>query len=252
MRRLKHSVIVVLVLISALAAIVSPAFATPNLTASSGNGEQRPHSTDAIAPFITPSTNTRSLYTGFSSTLTIGITAVNLTISCTTATISGYVSITHTQLRITSMSFGDRGGSCVATPAGTVDDHPIICTTSSEHPWYLHIKAVDAARRSASGTMNITGGDTGVSGCYFRHTINTGNSSLISIEPNQSCRPTVTGGATTYTWTGITGSLTLNCSAIATVRFFLNAVAAPTSIRGTYTLRPDTSRDGVLTVTPAS
>jgi hypothetical protein len=242
MRTLRGRLTVALVLVSALAVVASPAFATPNLTASSGTDTAVPH-LRAVAPFITPSGSTRSSYTGQSSDTAVSLPLLGATVSCTTANLSGYVSSTHTQMRITSLSFGD-GGSCTMRPVGTVDSVPITCTASSGRPWHFHVRSVNGASRSASGTINTT------SSCVISLTVS-GRAITTTVDSNQSCRPAGTGLANHYTWTGATGSLVVNCRVTVTVTGALRASTTAT-LTGTFTFRNDLRLDPILTVTSSS
>jgi hypothetical protein len=236
MKALRGSVLVALVLISALVVIASPAFATPNLTASSGN--------TAVAPFITPQTNTRSLYTGSATNSSLSIAGVD-TISCTTSRVSGYASTTHTQVRLTDLTFGT-GGSCRAG-LGTVVS-PISCLADSRTPWFLHVSSIvsgGGARGSATGTVSITTTCTVLIRTLF-------GDQRVVVDSGQSCRNPA-GGGVTYTWdTGTRRSqLVVNCDLIVTLRGVRNESRTAT-FTGTYDVRPDTARDATLSVTAAS
>jgi hypothetical protein len=246
MKAFRGSVLAALVLLSALVVVVSPAFATPNLTASSGNDLplSGAHSRAAVAPFITPSTNTRSLYTGLSTDSSFSIPSLGAVLTCREAHVSGYASTTHTQIRLTSVSFGNIADSRNCTSnIGTIDVQPITCTATSRVPWYLHARVANAATRSASGTVNLT------SSCTIRMTIG-GAAQVISVDANQSCRVGARSTGVFYTWTA-PPSILVDCEVQSTLRGVVTASAA-TQFRGTYTIRPDTRRDATLTVTATS
>jgi hypothetical protein len=251
MRSIRRSALVALVLVSALVVVASPAFATPNLTASSGNRSPVPpntHSPDAVAPFITPSTNTRSLYTAYSTDSQFVLAALGVTLSCVDSNVSGYATITHTQFRLTSISFGNGRDprNCTVRPAGTVDVQPITCTATSRDPWFFHVRASEDTllRRSASGTINTT------SSCTVRTTIG-GTADAISVDANQSCRPGPSGIAVLYTWAGGRESLVIDCVFVVTISGGVR-LSTTANFRGTYTIRPDTRTDASLTVTSSS
>jgi hypothetical protein len=240
MKAFRGSVVVALLLASVLVVVASPAFATPNLTASSGDDATRPHARAAVAPFITPSTNTRSPSVGTDPTtiLTLGGTSV----MCRTSRAFFYVTTTHTQARITSLSFGDaRGRTCSTTGGGTVDGDVISSTATSNAPWHAHVRINDARLRSASGTVNVSSAVT------FIVTIPLLVSSCQFTVPAQSVAATLT----------YRGPVTL----IVDDRTVVTNVVA---IRGTcprsglarfdatYTVTPGTPADAPLTVTSSS
>ena len=235
MSKWRATLIVALALVSALIAVASPAFATPNLTASSG--------TRAVSPFITPIGNTRSLSIGSSTDSQFALPSLGVTVSCTTSTVAGYVdAATRTQIRVTSISFGDRGGRCRVSPSGTVDNRPdITCTATSANPWFLHTRNLPSAT-SAGGTINPT------SSCVVRVTV-IGISATVTLDARQSCRANAGAGNNEYTWNRVTrvNSLVVNCALTTTVS---NPRSSPSStLRGTYTVRPVTSGDAQMTVT---
>jgi hypothetical protein len=233
----KSILIMALALVSGLVAIASPAFATPNLTASSG--------TRAVSPFITPIGSTRSLSIGSSTDSQIALPSLGATVSCTTSTVAGYVdTATNTQLRLTSVSFGNNRGSCRVSPAGTVDNRPdITCTATSANPWFLHASSLPGGT-SARGTVNPT------SSCVVRVTI-IGVSVTVTLDARQSCRASAGAGANQYTWNTVTrvGSLVVDCTMTATVSSSRSSNSS--TFRGTYTIRPITARDALMTVTAA-
>jgi hypothetical protein len=236
MRWLRSSGIVALACLSALVVVGPPAFATPNITASSG--------TSPVSPFITPIGNTRSASTARSTDSAFSLPSIGVTMSCTTSTVSGYVDTTHTQLRLTSVSFGggDARRNCRVTPAGTIDNRPdITCTATSANPWFLHVKNTNAATRSSSGTINPT------SACTILMTFG-GVPTTIVVDANQSCRTNVGGG---NNYTQATRRLSIICSVLTTIRGATRASTTST-FAGNYNVTPDTRRDGLLTVTAAS
>ncbi len=146
-----------LLLISAVAIVASPAFATPNITASSG--------TRAVAPFITPIGD--SARSNIIATSTDWRFTAGAIIRCRTARFGGFIGATHTQATITSVTFGDgRAGNCDdtsggfsgvvrngGTSAGQLDSIDGGATTT--RPWFLHVRRFTAADGSSSGTINI-------------------------------------------------------------------------------------------------
>jgi hypothetical protein len=147
MKSLRHGILLALVLVGTAVAVAAPAFATPNLTASSGTGP--------VAPFITPMGNTRNSSSDAISTnfrYTIGTIAFQ----CRTASLAGYVTTTHTQMRITSARFGDgRGGTCTSN-IGLGIDGDSIAGSSSARPWHLHFSQIGAGNSSGTGTLNLS------------------------------------------------------------------------------------------------
>jgi hypothetical protein len=233
LRILKISALVMLVSFLALVAIGSPAFATPNITASSG--------TRAVSPFLTPIGNTRSQSTAVSTNSSYAITGV-LTLSCAIAKASGYVTGTHTQVRLTSLAFGDgRPGSCTTGPSITLDGNYFSCTATSADPWFLHAKTFDG-RDSTTGTSNNP------STCSYKFTLGGFNNSCIaSVDTNQSYSATYTQRATSLSVTG---------RAVLTIRPIGATCGATGSFNamftGDFTFRPDTPRDTRVTVTRTS
>ena len=191
--RFRNGVLVALVLASALAVVVSPAFATPNITASSGTRSADIQRAGAVTPFITPSTNTRSEYSGVAPGTRPSLTVPAVgAVECDTSNVSGYASTTHTQIRITSVTFSrncrvaDRpGGSRIGK---SLDTPNISCAVDSFTPWFVHVRDV-RANSSSSGTVNLVPSSMGggrVEVCTVRITV--GGSIVISVDPNQSCR----------------------------------------------------------------
>ena len=234
MKAWRSGILVVLVLISAGVLVSSPAFATPNLTASSGN---RP-----VAPFITPLGNTRDsssrgvVVSPETARLTLGGT----NISCRTANAIGYVTVTNTQLRLTSMKFGDgRGGTCTISTGGTIDNDMIIGGASSINPWHLHVRSNDAANRSAAGTINI-------STSFSFSATNGGVSCDFTVSARQSVAVTYTYGTTSLV---VDGTLTVGVRGVTNPLRLCPASGAG-SFRATYTVRPDTTRDRITVTNP--
>jgi hypothetical protein len=233
MRLARHAVLLALVLAATAAAIAVPAFATPNITASSG--------TRAVAPFVTPIGNTlTSSSTAFSTDSRFGLGGAEFT--CRTASMTGYVAATHTQLRLTSVTFGDgRGSTCFWSGGWTFDGDSINGGASSVNPWHLHFKTHDAPTRSGQGTINISR--------TFSFVITTGTGA--------SCDFTVAGGqslATTYTYSttslAVDGSFTVGIRGI-TDPLRVCPAGGTMTLRATYTIRPTTASHR-LTVTSAS
>ncbi len=236
MRLARNSVLIIVALAFTLVTLTSPAFATPNLTASSGSS--------AVAPFVTPITNSRSQYTFRAQNVSIPLMTVNETVTCAASAFVGYVDTTHTNVRITSLSFS----MCrVDSGNGSVDNNgTITCRASTTKPWFLAIRTVDAARRSASGSINIPAASDI---CEFTVTIFRGVSIKVGFDPAQSCLPVARSSGNTYTWA--TRSLQITCGMRITVSGAI-AFTGTTPISGTFTGRPDTARDGSLIITAAS
>jgi hypothetical protein len=246
MKSVRNSLLAMLMLAAAAAVAASPAFATPNLTASSGNNTplSGPHSRAAVAPYITESTGSNSLFTGVSSDAQVILPSLGVTVRCREAHISGYASTTHTQVRLTSVSFGNvADASNCTSSAGTVDVQPITCTATTQNPWYLHFRAVNAGARSASGTINLT------SSCTIRMTV-LASALVVSFDGNQSCRAGPRGMGIVYTWNP-SPSLLVDCEMVATFRGTIN-LSSTIQLRATYTLRPDTRFHPIITVTSSS
>ncbi len=233
MRLVRPGVLFALVLVGTVAVIATPAFATPNITASSG--------TRPVTPFITPMGNTRDSSSRASSidfTLSFG----GASLACRTAGLTGYVAITHTQLRVTSLLFGDgRGATCTGTGGMTVDGDSIVSGASSANPWHLHLKTNNAPTRSATGTLNSS------SIFSFTLTVGGGSSCIVTVAGPQSL-------PVTYTYT--TTSLVLNGSLPVVVMgvtdpLRLCPAGGTWTVRATYTFRPGTQNHR-LVVTTAS
>jgi hypothetical protein len=246
MNALRSSMLVVVVLVSVAAVVVAPAFATPQITASSG--------TRAVSPFITPvqarSPAQNSESTAVSTNLRIGFAALGINIVCNEAHFSGYVdTATHTQLRMTSVSFGNRtAGSCRVDPlGGTITNTTITCTATTRAPWSLHIRTIDSAT-SSRGSINLT------SACTFVMNIGTARCRL-TMAPGQSMSPvTYTSAAATrrltISETGSTLRVTIVDNGGASRCSLTGSFAS--NITGDYALTPDTRTDTVLAVTAGS
>jgi hypothetical protein len=226
MKAIRLGALVALLLITAAVVLASPAFATPNITASSGtvNGESA-HRAGAVAPFITPSGDTiRSsiTFTGTGSSFRIG----SFSVTCV-VTGSGYVTVTHTQVRITTISFT----GCTDTFGGrpTVDSS----CANSVTPWFLHVKTLNAG--SSTGTVNI---------CRV---------SILLTSPVR-CTYTVGPQSVDVTFTNTDTSLTVNDASVANTLDAGSSGLCPTGAadqRGVITARTDTRTDD-LRVTPTS
>lgn len=243
MSAMKRSVLIAFALLSAVVVVASPAFATPNITASSG--------TRAVAPFITPITSTRSQFTGSARDTRLTIDAVFSTIECTTTIVSGYVDTTHTQARITSLSFGNRSGrDCVVRTglgSGTVNADEITCTATSANPWLLHMRARNGASTTSwDGTINNT------SSCSFAITVG-GSTCDFTIPAGQSIAVRYTN---TRARLEVSALSSRTSSFLIRVRNF-SGCSIPdgiysATIVSTYIIRVDTARDRAPTVTAAS
>ncbi len=146
-KALRTWALVGLVLLSVLVVVASPAFATPDLTASSG--------TRVVAPFITPvGDSARSNIIASSIDLRF-VFPSGIVIRCRTATFGGFVGSTHTQITITSFTYGNGApGACDSGGFGNSTSIDGGATTTS--PWFLHVRSFQAANGSASGTINVT------------------------------------------------------------------------------------------------
>ena len=145
--RTRALALVVLLLVSAMVVVASPAFATPNLTASSG--------TRTVAPFITPVGDSARSNIIATSTDSRFVFPAGIVIRCRTATFGGFVGSTHTQVAITSFTYGNGApGACDAGGFGANTSIDGGATTTA--PWFLHIRSFQAGNGSASGTINVT------------------------------------------------------------------------------------------------
>jgi hypothetical protein len=239
MMSLKRSVLLALMLMSVVVVAASPAFATPNITASSGS---RP-----VSPFVTPIGNTSTSSSDGLSTdsrLSIGGTDV----ACRTANARGYVDVTHTNVKLTSVTFGDgRGGTCSATGGGRVDGDSIDGGATSARPWHLHVRTVDAATRSATGTVNTSSAVTFVVTVPIA-----GASCQFTVPAGQSVPAVYTFGNTSL---AVDGTVTTN---IVPVRDPIRVCprSGTATYRATYTIRPSPAplgtRNSRLSVTAVS
>ncbi len=245
MKVFTRSALVALILVVAAVIVASPAFATPRLTTSTGNA--------AVSPFITPITPTTSSFTGRSSDSVLAIDlplGLSARVQCRTAIASGYVSTTHTQARITSLSFGDGGGdsltNCVVrTPFGdgTVDRDSVTCTATSRAPWHLHVRSTPDGGRSWDGTVNTS------SPCTFVTTAPRASSCRITVDANQSI---------SARYTNANGTLELDRTSVLVVTVVnvsgcrISDGSYTATFTGRYTIRPDTRNDARPTVTAIS
>jgi hypothetical protein len=239
MRAVRSSVLVALVLASAIATVVSPAFATPNLSASSG--------TSAVAPFITPVTSTTSLFTGRTGDLVMSIDSLGVSATCRTSVVSGYVGSTHTQARLTSIVFGSgaRGDCSVRTPGGngTIDNDRVSCAVNSTTPGFFGVQnLIRGVSWQAWMWMNA---------CFYFTTVG-----------GMSCRVDVPGQWVIGTFTSNRSQIELSNAAtpgssssqvsITDVRGCLLTGRFTGTIAATFVVRPDTRRDSLPTITAAS
>jgi hypothetical protein len=242
----RSSVVVALVLASVLVIVAAPAFATPFLTASSGtrNGEPN-HRAGAVAPFITPSSGSNSQWTARSTDAQMTLPLLRLTLSCRASRISGYSSITHTEARLTSVSFGDGSRTSCTINGSAVDS--IGCTATTRSPWHLHITGVNSSSGERTAQFGTAVGSINVSSpCVFR-----ASGSNVTIDGGQSCLPDGSLGALTYTWNVRTGvaALQVSCDLIVTIQFVGSATANLTAL---YNIRSDTLRSTIPSITSAS
>ena len=234
MKVMKAGVLIALVLVSAVVVVASPAFATPNITASSG--------TRAVAPFITPLGNTTtssitapSTDSSFATRARDGRTPATLT--CRDTRSSGYVDTsTHTQGRITRLDFTN----CRSDELGA--GVSVTTTASSANPFFLHVRSGPDANGNSTGTFNIpTNGSITVT---------------VTVFGIRACSFSVGPQSVRVTFNNTTTILTVNDSTIR----FSNTTAINDSCpddrllarqTGTFNLRADTTRDDIR-VTAAS
>jgi hypothetical protein len=135
MKAIRSGLLAALVLVTAVVVIASPAFATPNITASSG--------TRAVSPFFTPIGSTTSASAGFSTDFRFNFDGT-FSVTCRRAIAWFYVPATHTQGLVTSLRFGEPGRSPTECGVnfifgGTIEGTQIIDpTTNSTTPSRLH------------------------------------------------------------------------------------------------------------------
>jgi hypothetical protein len=226
MKALKAGVLAALVLVSAVVVVASPAFATPNITASSGSG--------AVAPFITPIGNTTnssingvSTDSGFVFVLPGGI---RMRILCADSTARGYVVQTHTRGLVTSLTFS----SCTSGLGGAVT---VATSASSTRPWFLHVRS--SSGDSSTGSVEIpSSGSATITTSVPRCTIVFSPQSIFGTFTHNSRSLVINDPTMAFTLTAGSGA---SCPSPAT----------PPSQFGSYTLRPSTARDDIG-VTPAS
>jgi hypothetical protein len=245
---MRRSFLVAMASVSVLVAVGSPAFATPNLTDSSGSSP--------VAPFITPIGTTRSQFTGRSSDSSFFIPTIAAVIECRTAIMSGYVGSTHTRARITSLSFGNRSASdCdvrVSDGAfsGVIVGDEITCLAAgdaSTRPWFLHVTS-NPSGGSATVTLNVPPA-TAANTCTFTVRIDSMRRECrFSFANEQSIRgSSYTNGRSQLVIFDNTVQATSSdgpartCGIIGPVRVVF---------RGTYTFSPDTATDKRNHVTP--
>jgi hypothetical protein len=153
MSRFGHLALLALLLVSAVIVVVSPAFATPKLTTSTGT---RPDG-GAVSPYFTPigsatsSITINQSYGGSrrgSSFVGRDKDANVVGFTCDEVRGSGHVLATHTRLRITSLAFG----RC------TVDGQPaslsVTFSANATTPCFLHLRRGTAP--SWEGTLELT------------------------------------------------------------------------------------------------
>ena len=226
MKICKTGILVVLLLVTALATVAVPAFATPFFTISTGS---RP-----VSPFYTPIGNTTtSTISGsssdwrFSSAAPLGVV---VTISCTDSKMTGYVPITHTNGNVTSLTIA----TCRSSIGGRVT---VTTTASSARPWFLHMSTVRLG--SSEGVLEIPPG---------------GSANIRTDSPR--CTITVGPQSIDDSFTNANTSLVVNDTSMAFTlaagdSFLCPIPGTPATQTGTYTLRPATARDD-LRVTATS
>ncbi len=244
---LRRGLLSIMVIGSVGAVVGSPAFATPTLTGSTGTAIGG----GAVAPFVTPSASTRSLFTARSTNAVLKIETVGgvlvATITCRTNVLSGYVSTTHTRIRITSLSFGDGGmaDDCSMRTGlgnGPVDRDHITCVVGSNMPWYLNLKTAAGA-----GTVTAT------TSCAFTFTMPPGSSCRVTLDAGQSFPAQYSSSGRSFAVISFGGSssFTLTLTNISTCGLFPIGSYIGT-LTGTYPITPDTRRDSVPILTSAS
>jgi hypothetical protein len=239
MGALRGSVLVALVSLTVVVVLASPAFATPALTASSGSG--------VVQPFITPVTSTTSPYTFRATNWRLTLLSQGITVACNTAQMSLYVGSTHTQARITSASFGTgAGGSCGVVWAmgnGTVDGNSITCDASSVNPWFWHVRESDGGSPiSWNGSLNVT------TPCSFVVTAPRGSSCLLTLMATSI--PSRYTNALSQLEFDRTSTARVSVADVRGCRMVVGTFNS--TFEGTFRGRPDTVRDGNLTITAAS
>ena len=246
MKIARNGMLVVVILVSA-AVIVSPAFATPNITASSG--------TRAVAPFITPiGDSARSNIVGTSTDLRYA-SAGGAAMRCRNSIIGGFIGSTHTQITITSAVFGNgavgncditsagfsgvvRGGGGLAS-AGTLDS--ISGTATTTRPWFLHFRRGPDGGGSSVGTMNMPSG---------------ASSAFSSTDTvfGLVCQYTFAAQSVDVTYTNATRLLVISDSTVLYTETSGNSGCSASGnarLNATFALRAATARDA-LTVTAGS
>jgi hypothetical protein len=160
-RGLRTSVLALLLVASAVVVVASPAFATPRLTVSTGTAARPDNS--AVSPFITPIGNSETSgltitnrYTSRrgSSFKARSAARTDVNVTCSELRASGFVGLTHTQLRVSSIAF-----TMCKIDQGTITATVTAIGVDSATPILLHLTR-DAGGGSWDGTFNISRGQT--------------------------------------------------------------------------------------------
>jgi hypothetical protein len=235
MKALTYVLAVAVIVGAGAAAIAGPALATPNRTDSVGG---------PTAPFFTPISSTRSQSTGVGS-FTVGVIGLGLQVQCPapSSRMSAYAGPTHTQLRVTELSAGNRAVRCPVMPAGwKLDSTEFTCTATSTNPWLYHITFINSANpNSVTGTLNNT------SGCKFTITDGAGRSCVIAVDPGQSLRGRYTQLDTSLTVAELNVVVTISNGVLCPWVGSFNG-----QVSGIWTLRADTGQDPRVGFTGAS
>ena len=215
MRAFKSGVLLALTLALAVAA-AGPAYATVQFTDSQSNS----------SPWWTPIGNTvNSSVTGKATNMSFVIPGAGA-VTCMVQ-FSGYVPVTHTQIRIGSVAF-----SRCTSDMGTVSG--VSTPVNSLTPWLLHLTDFTAPP-SARGSLNIP----------FNSPI-----SIIRTMAGRSCDITLPAQSIRFTWTNTTTSLVINDPTISYRGSTAGDPLCPPvgtrlQITSTFTVLPDTRADNL-------
>ena len=213
MRGLKTGVLVALTLAVTMVA-AAPAYATVAFTDSQANA----------SPWWNPIGNTvNSSVTGRAMSLSFVVPGAGA-VTCMVQ-FSGYVPVTHTQIRINGVSFRN----CISD-MGTVS--AVQSPVNSQTPWLLHLTTF-AFPPSAAGTLNIPP-NSPIS--IFR-TLN-----------GVQCDITIPGQSIRFTWTNNNTSLVVSDPTVSfrgTGAPLCPAAGTRMQVFGMFTVRPDTNADNL-------
>jgi hypothetical protein len=186
-KALRSGALVVLVLVSAVVVVASPAFATPRLTTSTSTRTGRPDN-GAVSPFWTPigstTTNSITISQRSASGRGLSLTARNADLAtgrwtCSTLLATGFPGVTHTRLTISRFDIQE----CKS------DETAAVVTFTTTPPYFLHLSTGPVAN-STTGHLEIPPG----SGLSYETFL--GVPCRVTIRP-QSVRLTVTDNLTT-------------------------------------------------------